>query len=158
MITEWDYTNLAEAYLKRPDYSKDAISSMASKMQLQKSQFACDVGAGVAHLTIPLLQMGLKVNAVEPNDAMRKIGSERTKGINDVSWFEGTGENTNQPDTTFDLVTFGSSFNVVNRERALLEVKRILKPMGWLAVMWNHRDLNDPVQSEIENIIKSNIS
>lgn len=25
MKTEWDYTNLAEAYLKRPDYSSDAI-------------------------------------------------------------------------------------------------------------------------------------
>lgn len=28
MKTEWDYTNLAEAYLKRPEYAKEAIDKM----------------------------------------------------------------------------------------------------------------------------------
>lgn len=28
MKTDWDYTNLADAYLKRPDYSEDAINKM----------------------------------------------------------------------------------------------------------------------------------
>ncbi len=28
MKTEWDYTNLAEAYLKRPDYAQSAIDKM----------------------------------------------------------------------------------------------------------------------------------
>ena len=30
MKTEWDYTNLADAYLKRPDYSEVAIDAMLS--------------------------------------------------------------------------------------------------------------------------------
>ena len=28
MKTEWDYTDLAEAYLKRPDYATEAIDRM----------------------------------------------------------------------------------------------------------------------------------
>lgn len=28
MKTEWDYTNLANAYLKRPDYAQEAIDEM----------------------------------------------------------------------------------------------------------------------------------
>ena len=28
MKTEWDYTNLADAYLKRPDYAPEAIKKM----------------------------------------------------------------------------------------------------------------------------------
>lgn len=28
MKTEWDYTELAEAYLKRPDYAQSAIDQM----------------------------------------------------------------------------------------------------------------------------------
>lgn len=28
MKTEWDYTELAEAYLKRPDYAVEAIDRM----------------------------------------------------------------------------------------------------------------------------------
>ena len=30
MKTEWDYTKLSEAYLKRPDYSENAIDAMLS--------------------------------------------------------------------------------------------------------------------------------
>lgn len=28
MKTEWDYTNLADAYLKRPDYAETALEKM----------------------------------------------------------------------------------------------------------------------------------
>ncbi len=28
MKTEWDYTNLADAYLKRPDYAEEALEKM----------------------------------------------------------------------------------------------------------------------------------
>ena len=38
-----------------------------------------------------------------------------------VKWHEGTGENTGQNDTDFDMVTFGSSFNVCDRQLALVE-------------------------------------
>ena len=157
MKTEWDYTDLAEAYLKRPDYAQEAIDKMLATAGVEKGDMACDVGAGAAHLTLKLAEYGLKVCAVEPNDAMRKNGIERTKQFQDVQWFEGVGEHTGMEAGKFDIVTFGSSFNVCNRQEALLESKRILKPQGWFACMWNHRDLNDPLQMEIENILKSEI-
>jgi ubiquinone/menaquinone biosynthesis C-methylase UbiE len=55
----------------------------------------------------------------------------------------------------FDLVTFGSSFNVCDQQLALKESARILKSKGWFACLWNHRNLNDPIQSEIEKVIKN---
>lgn len=60
-------------------------------------------------------------------------------------------------DGQFDLVTFGSSFNVCDRREALKEAKRILKDGGWFACMWNHRDLTNPLQQEIEGILKEQI-
>lgn len=157
MKTEWDYTDLAKAYLKRPEYSSDAIDSLFKLAGINSSHLVCDVGAGVAHLTLELAKRGLKVHAVEPNDEMRKYGVFRTENMTDVEWFEGVGEETRQPDSTFDLVTFGSSFNVTDRQKALLETKRILKPKSWFACMWNHRDLNDPIQKHIESIISNEI-
>ncbi len=127
MKTEWDYTSLAEAYLKRPDYSDDAIASMLSIAQINAGDKICDIGAGVAHLTLMLASRGLNVVAVEPNDAMRAGGIARTIGYPNVSWFEGTAEVTGQQGSQFDLVTFGSSFNVCDRPKALQEVSRILK-------------------------------
>ena len=157
MKTEWDYTSLAKAYLKRADYSDEAINTMLEMSGISESDNCCDVGAGVAHLTLKLAQKNINVDAVEPNDEMRKYGKIRTERYNNVKWFEGTGENTGRESNKYDIVTFGSSFNVTDRSQSLLESKRICKNRGWFAIMWNHRDLNDPIQSSIENIIKDNI-
>ena len=157
MKTEWDYTELAEAYLKRPDYAQGAIDEMLGIAGVKKGDKVCDVGAGAAHLTIKLAEYGLRVWAVEPNDAMRANGIRRTSRFQDVQWFEGVGEQTGMEDDQFELVTFGSSFNVCNRLEALKETKRILKENGWFACMWNHRDLDDPLQQEIESLLKAEI-
>ena len=74
-----------------------------------------------------------------------------------MSWHEGTGEHTGQVAQGFDMVTFGSSFNVCDRQQSLNETARILKPRSWFACMWNHRQLDDPIQSQIEAIIKAKV-
>ncbi|MBF0257199.1 MAG: methyltransferase domain-containing protein [Gammaproteobacteria bacterium] len=158
MKTEWDYTTLADAYLKRPDYADAAIDAMLSIAGVEKGDRFCDVGAGVAHLTLMLAARGLDVVAVEPNDAMRSNGIQRTENLTNVRWHEGTGEATGQAAQAFDMVTFGSSFNVCDRQQALKETARILKPRGWFACMWNHRQLEDPIQAQIEAIIKDRVA
>lgn len=158
MKTEWDYTALADSYLKRPDYADVAIDAMLAVADTEKGDKFCDVGAGVAHLTLMLATRGLDVIAIEPNNAMRANGIKRTEHLANVRWHEGTGEATDQAPHIFDMVTFGSSFNVCDRQRALKETARILKPRGWFACMWNHRQLDDPIQHQIEQIIKKRIS
>lgn len=155
MKTEWDYTSLAKAYLKRPEYSATALDKAFGTAGFKKGSHICDVGAGVAHLTIPMLERGFTVDAVEPNDEMRRYGVERTNQSPSVKWFEGTGEDTTRPSATYEGVTFGSSFNVMDRSKALLEVKRIAKPSGWFVCMWNHRDLEDPLQAKVEQVISN---
>ena len=158
MKTEWNYTTLADAYLKRPDYSDVAIDSMLSIAGAKKGDKFCDVGAGVAHLSLMLAARSMDVVAVEPNDAMRANGIRRTETFDNIRWHEGTGESTGQEIQAFDMVTFGSSFNVCDRQKTLSETARILKPRGWFACMWNHRQLDDPIQSKIEAIINTSLS
>lgn len=153
MKTEWDYSELAESYQSRPDYSEDAVNALLSIAKTKQGDLVCDIGAGVGHLTLMLEKHDLVVTAVEPNEAMRSIGIRRTANCNGVRWFDGTGESSGQNSESFDLVTFGSSFNVCNRRQALFESARILKDGGWFACMWNHRNLADEVQSRIEQII-----
>ena len=158
MKTEWDYTELADAYLERPDYADAAIDGMVSIASLKEGDRCCDVGAGVAHLTLMMARRGMSIDSVEPNDAMRANGIKRTENMPNVRWHEGTGEDTGQESKVFDMVTFGSSFNVCDREQALEETARILKPRGWFACMWNHRNLENPIQSQIETIIKERVA
>ena len=152
MKTAWDYTTLADAYLKRPDYADSAIDTMVATAGVAAGDAVADVGAGVAHLTLMLAARGLAVTAVEPNDAMRGNGRRRTEALG-VTWVEGVGEATTLPSHSYRLVTFGSSFNVTDRPKALAETARLLVPGGWFACMWNHRDLEDPIQKAIEEHI-----
>lgn len=127
MKTNWGYTKLADAYIKRPDYSTEALNKMFQLMSLNSDARICDIGAGVGHLTIELAKRGYQVSAVEPNDAMRNNGIKRTSQFKNVSWSVGTGEETGQGNNLFDVATFGSSFNVCDQNKALSESKRITK-------------------------------
>jgi ubiquinone/menaquinone biosynthesis C-methylase UbiE len=153
----WDYTSLAHAYGGRPPYADSVIDDLMSLTGVAPGERVCDVGAGTGHLSVHLVAHGLEVDAVEPNDAMREIGRERL-AEEPVAWFEARAEATGRPDRAYPLVTYGSSFNVVDREAALAEAARILARPGWIALLWNHRDIDtDPLQTEIEAAIASRV-
>jgi len=152
---KWDYTNLASTYTQRPAYAPKAIDEIVAVTGVPAPRVA-DIGAGNAHLTVDLLARGCTVDAVEPNEAMRTIGIERTAG-GSVTWHVGVGEETGLASDTYDLVTFGSSFATTQRPLALKETARILHPGGWFTCIWNHRDLDDPLQAQVEEIIRRHI-
>jgi SAM-dependent methyltransferase len=152
---DWDYTKLAATYTLRPPYSPRAVDRIVA-VRGRPAPRVADIGAGNGHLTVDLLDRGCVVDAVEPNDAMREIGIERTKG-GAVTWHVGIGEDTGLPSDTYDLVTFGSSFATTDRQLALRETARILRRPGWFVCIWNHRDLDDPLQAEVEARIRARI-
>lgn len=153
----WDYSLHAKYYEYRPNYHGAAIDLLVKHVGAKPSADyrVVDVGAGTGNLTIMLLERGLHVRAVEPNDAMREIGIERTKSNPNVKWIKANGTETTVESGSADWVAFGSSFNVVDRPAALAETHRILKPGGFFSCMWNHRDLHDPIQNTAEEIIVS---
>ena len=156
MTVTWDYTELAGHYDKRAEYSARALDRLLAAFPLQAGAPIADIGAGTGKLAVPLARRGLRVSAVEPNAAMRAYGARNSEDLS-VVWSEGTGERTGLPSGAFDLVTFGSSFNVVDQAQALAEAARILKRSGGFACMWNHRDLDDPLQARIEAMILAEI-
>jgi SAM-dependent methyltransferase len=151
--TPFDYSPYAADYASRPDYVPGVLSAMLAIANAQAGDVVCDVGAGSAHMTIPLLENGLRVDAVEPTPAMRAVGERRTAGLANVRWHEGFGEDTGRPAAHYSLVTFGSSFDRTDRPRALRETARILRSGGFFACAWNHRDLEEPLQAQVEALI-----
>lgn len=153
---EWNYTQQARFYYKRPNYSKRAIEHLCKYMgTIGDNNFVvADIGAGTGNLSILLQDKVGKIIAIEPNQAMREIGIEITKNIRHIDWIIGTGEETTLPDNSVNVAAFGSSFSVVDREKALKEAHRILKKDGFFTCMWNHRDLTIPSQKKVEEIIK----
>jgi SAM-dependent methyltransferase len=88
---------------------------------------------------------------------MRALGADRTRGRAGVVWLAARGEATGLASGVVDVVVFGSSFNVVDRGRAVAEAARVLRPGGWIACFFNHRRLDDPVQARIEELIRERV-
>lgn len=162
----WDYTKHAKFYEYRPNYAPASIDMLAFLVKQSSQSTApkvADIGAGTGNLSIMLLERGCKVVAVEPNDAMREIGIHRTKEWaqkGQIEWVRASGVDSTLASGEFDWVTFGSSFNVMDRQSALIEAHRLLRTSGKrggggqiFSCMWNHRDLNDPIQNKAEEII-----
>ncbi|MBZ7945873.1 methyltransferase domain-containing protein [Campylobacter sp. RM10532] len=147
----WDYTKHAKFYSYRPNYAPKTIDMLITLVGGKNLKVA-DIGAGTGNLSIMLLERNCNVVSVEPNDAMREIGIERTKGQS-IEWVRATGIDSTLENSCFDWVTFGSSFNVMDRNEALNEAQRLLKKGGYFSCMWNHRDLNDPMQKIAEDTI-----
>lgn len=156
MQTNWNYSDRAHTYDKRADYSELAVDKAVNHTGLEFNSEICDIGAGTGKLTKILQKYFKVIFAVEPNENMRQYGEKNVTSAS-VYWSEGTAESTGISSSSVDGVFFGSSFNVVDHNLALKEVHRITKKNGWFTCMWNHRDINDPIQNSIEALIRTKI-
>lgn len=150
-----DFSSLAKQYIHRPAYNDHLLKTLLQYTgYLQKPEFSvADVGAGTGKLTKMLLEKGLNVIAVEPNDAMREEGIAYTCGY-DVQWQTGSGEETGLPDESVDWLLMASSFHWTDPLKSLPEFARVLKPDGYVTVIWNPRDIES---SELHSRIEQNI-
>src|ERR1700733_8610541 len=97
---------------------------------------------------------GNKVFAVEPNAEMRQAGECLLAKFPKFSSVVGRAEATTLPDKSVDFVTAAQAAHWFDRQRARHEFARILKPDGWLVLLWNER-LTDytPFLREYEQLL-----
>ena len=154
-IKHGEFTALADDYAKyRPDYSKSVLRALRAYVGASRPNFqAVDVGAGTGIWTRILAESGLSCRAVEPNDAMRAQGGTGSKGLA-ITWSRGSAETTGLDDQSADWLTMASSFHWADPARALPEFHRVLRPQGFVTVLWNPREVDaNPLQQEIEAMI-----
>src|SRR5215211_8609673 len=133
----------------RPGYPDDAIDWLVEHLSLRPGTTVVDLAAGTGKLTRLLTATGARVIAIEPVDEMR-AALERT--IPEADARPGTAEETGLPDSSADAVTVAQAFHWFDGPAALAEIDRILRPGGWLALIWNVRDLEHPTQRAVEDL------
>jgi ubiquinone/menaquinone biosynthesis C-methylase UbiE len=126
------------------------VAWLADRLELRPGTTVVDVGAGTGKLTRDLVPTGARVIAVEPLAEMRR---ELTTVVPAAEVLAGSAEELPLEDDSADAVVAASAFHWFDPERALPEIHRVLQPGGRLATVGNGRDLDDPLQQEIQAIV-----
>jgi len=132
------FSNRVENYLKyRPRYPAAIIPLLESECGLTPETLVADVGSGTGFMTEMFLSRGNRVVGVEPNAEMRSAGERLLTRYPKFSSVNATAEATALPDKSVDLIIAGQAFHWFDRRKTKIEFTRILKPGGWLVLVWN---------------------
>ena len=109
-----------------------------------------DLGAGTGKLTRLLVPTGASVLAVEPLPEMRAQLEAAVPGVEALA---GSAEEIPLRDGAAGSVTAASAFHWFDHDRALPEIHRVLGPGAGLGIIGNRRDLGDPLQDAVQEIV-----
>jgi SAM-dependent methyltransferase len=135
------FGGVAEAYERgRPRYSADVIEVIAAAAG--GGPRLLDVGAGTGRLSVPLVEAGYDVVAVEPLDAMRAIlarhiGAERA--------LAGHAEALPLDDASVDGAVCADAWHWFDGARAADELQRVVRPGGGVVVCISRFDGDNAV-------------
>jgi ubiquinone/menaquinone biosynthesis C-methylase UbiE len=139
------FARVADAYERaRPGYPLAAVRWLAG----EPPRDVVDLGAGTGKLTRSLAALGHRVVAVEPLAEMLEQLRVALPGIRAV---RGTAESVPLPDGSTDVVTCAQAFHWFDHEAALVEIARVLRHGGRIALVWNVRDERVPWVSELSD-------
>lgn len=134
------FSSRVENYVRyRPGYPREILHLLRQECGLNPGSTIADIGSGTGVLSRLFLENGNPVFAVEPNVSMRQAGERLLAEYPRLTSIAGAAEATTLPDHRVDFVTAAQAAHWFDRERARREFTRILKPGGWLVLVWNER-------------------
>jgi len=143
-----------EKYVRyRPGYPPEILELLKAECGLSPTWVVADIGSGTGILTRVFLENGNHVFGLEPNADMRQAGAEFLAKYEDFESVDGTAEATTLANQCVDMVTAGQAAHWFDPEKARREFVRILKPAGWLVLVWNERRMDTPFLRDYEQLL-----
>jgi len=134
------FSDRVDDYVRfRPGYPPALLDLLKNACGLGPGRVVADVGSGTGILTRLLLESGARVIGVEPNAAMRTAAERTLAGNERFESIDASAEATTLHAGSVDLVTAAQAFHWFDPTRARLEFARILRPSGFVALIWNQR-------------------
>lgn len=126
------------AYVRgRPDFPPAALGWLQHDLGLGRGKTAIDLGAGTGKFTRLMLQTGADILAVEPS---RPMLDRLTEGLPGINALRGSAQAIPLAAASADAVICAQAFHWFATPAALAEIRRVLKPGGYLGLIWNVRD------------------
>jgi SAM-dependent methyltransferase len=134
----------------RPSYPDEAVAWFTDRLRLAPGRRTCDLAAGTGKFTRLLVPTGADLLAVEPVAGMREIFISL---LPDVPIIAGTAEALPFANESLDAATVAQAWHWFDHDRAIGELRRVLRPGGRLGLVWNARDRSEPWVNEVWTIM-----
>jgi SAM-dependent methyltransferase len=123
----------------RPSYPIEVLEVLRNETGLKCEHVIADIGSGTGISSKLFLNGGHSVFAVEPNPEMREAAETLLSNNPHFFSINGTAEATTLPLSSIDYVVAAQAFHWFNPEAVAREWIRVLKPGGWIVLLWNTR-------------------
>jgi SAM-dependent methyltransferase len=125
----------------RPGYPDELFATIERRLDLPDRPHVADLGAGTGRASLAMAAIGWRVTAIEPGRPMLEQLRERaTDDELVVATVQASAEETGLDAASVDLATAGQAFHWFDKDRAVAEMARIVRPGGGVALFWNVRD------------------
>jgi SAM-dependent methyltransferase len=146
-------SRVADYVRYRPGYPAEALTLLRKECDLRSGHAIADIGSGTGFLSELFLKNGNRVYGIEPNEAMRRAGEEYLASYDSFASIDASAEATTLDSATIDFVTAGQAFHWFEPAGARREFQRILKPSGWVVVMYNDRQMDSAFANAYEDLL-----
>jgi SAM-dependent methyltransferase len=150
------FSDRVQDYVRyRPTNPPEVIDLLQTECGLREGSPVADVGAGTGIFTRQLLDAGATVYAVEPNPAMRAAAEGASGAHPRFRSIAAPAEATTLPEGAVDIVTCAQAWHWFANAETRAEFARILRPDGWLFLVWNERSTEaTPFLEAYEDVLR----
>lgn len=141
----------AELYQQvRPDYPAEISPWLAKTLNLPADAHLLDLGSGTGKFIPCLRPLSNNIIAVDP---VAEMLAQLKLAHPDIETVQGLSHQLALPDHSLNAVFCAQSFHWFANSATLIELDRVLKPQGYLVLIWNQRDTRvDWVQALADHI------
>ena len=133
------FSAAAELYQQvRPDYPADLSPWLAETLSLPVDADLVDLGTGTGKFIPYLRPLSSHITAIDPVPEML---AQLKLAHPDIHTLEGMSHQLPLPDHSVNAVFCAQSFHWFANMETLKELDRVLKPQGFLVLVWNQRDI-----------------
>ena len=139
----------------RPTYPKELFSDIINYSNISRDSKALEIGIGTGQATLPILQLGCKVTAIDIGVNLTKYVADKYRGYRNFEVINADFIEHQFEAETFNLVYCATAFHWLPLEEGYRKVRNILKDNGVIALFWNHPFPNR--KDDISNIANKKI-
>jgi len=136
---EWTFNTVAAEYDKwSPTYIQDLYEDIFAYKQINQTSNVLEIGIGTGQATVPILETGCILTAVELGDRLAEFTRQKFSKFNKFSVVNMAFQDFEYPESSFDLIYSARAFHWIPEEIGYVKVYNMLKSGGVFARFANH--------------------